>query len=148
MKTKAILPLFLVCLAVGLAGCGRIGIGKKLDADVMSVIAGDWDCEETASDEEAYTGYYHLRIDKNGDFSLYDQEAGNPGLDGKIKECNAQTPEGDAVAAGTITISFETDDFDPPACWDICDKDTLDYAVMDDGRLRLEYSDVWLNFYR
>ncbi len=130
MKRKAIYTISLQLILISiLAGC----------ASAPEALEGSWSCDETASDRETYTGFYALEVQKNGSFSMYDREAGNPGISGKMKDA------GD----GSITCSFDTEDFDPPACWeDLKKEDTLQYEASGDDRVKLGYKDVWLTFSR
>ena len=130
MKRKMIYTVsMLLILITLLAGC----------ASAPEALEGSWSCDETASDGETYTGFYALEVQKNGSFSMYDREAGNPGISGNMKD----------TGAGTIACSFDTDDFDPPACWgELEEEDTLQYEASGDDRIKLGYRDVWLTFSR
>lgn len=48
---------------------------------------------------------------------------------------------------GTVTVSCNSDDFDPPLCWDMQESDELEYEIPEDGRMRLGYNGIWLSFY-
>lgn len=119
----------LLLLLTMLAGC----------ASAPEALEGRWSCDETASDGETYTGFYALEVQQNGRFSMYDREAGNPGISGKMKD----------TGGGEIACSFDTDDFDPPACWgDLEEEDTLQYEASGDDRIKLGHGGVWLTFSR
>ena len=147
-RTKPLLSamlLVLAAMALCLAGCGgpsesdsAAGApGDSIASEVPAGAVGLWQCEATASDNETDTSFYELRIEENGEFSLYDYAAGNPGISGTIG----------GVSDTTMDVQFNTDDFDPPFCWDLSeDGDTLEYEVNGDT-LKLGHDDVWLIFH-
>ena len=93
MKRKMIYTVsMLLILITLLAGC----------ASAPEALEGSWSCDETASDGETYTGFYALEVQKNGSFSMYDREAGNPGISGKMKDTGEGTSH--AVLIQTISI--------------------------------------------
>jgi hypothetical protein len=101
-------------------------------------LIGEWNCRSLASDQITATEFYHLSIQPSGSFSLYDQEAGNPGISGKM------TPK---KGTNQLKISCTTDDFDPPVCWDLSSQDTLFYQISaDDQTLFLRHNGVDLIF--
>lgn len=130
MKRRLIYAAVLLMMSIVImTGCGS----------APEALEGSWSCDETASDGETYTGFYALEVQKNGSFSMYDREAGNPGISGKMKDAGEDT----------IACSFDTDDFDPPACWDdLKEKDTLQYEASGNDKIKLGYGDVWLTFSR
>lgn len=106
-------------------------------------LVGEWACKEMASDEETATGYYFLRVEENGEFSLFDREAGNPGISGMM---NCENPEEET---GVVEIVCDTDDFDPPICWDMDVNAALDYDIdCVSGEIRLGYQGIYLIFYQ
>ena len=131
---KLTLCLAVLLLTAGLTGC----VGKSLPEGLI----GEWTCEKFASDGTTATDFYALYIEKNGKFSLYDT-VGNPGISGKM---TLKSTEEDAVM-GTVTVSCNSDDFDPPLCWNMEEKDTLEYEILDGGKMRLGHNGVWLTFY-
>ena len=101
-------------------------------------ITGNWTCEEYASDGETNTGFYEMYIKKDGTFSLYDAGAGNPGISGKMGN----------GTDNTVECRFNTDDFDPPFCWDIDSSgDTFKYSAEGDS-LKLTHNGITLSFRR
>ena len=147
-RTKPLLTVMLLALAamtLCLAGCGSPSEsdsaagapGDNTASDIPASAVGLWQCEATASDNETDTSFYELQIGENGEFSLYDYAAGNPGISGTIG----------SVSDTTMDVQFNTDDFDPPFCWDLDeDGDTLAYES-DGTTLRLGHNDVWLTFH-
>ena len=98
-----ILSVFLLC------GCGEKPV---LDQEALQPFVGKWDCRERPLEDEGkddyyYVGYFTLRVEEDGIFSMYDGEAGNPGIEGEMY------PKED----GTVLLHCGTDDFDPPFCW-------------------------------
>lgn len=117
-------------LTVLLVACGK-------SATVPKALIGNWKCAETASDGETYTGFYALEVQQNGEFSLYDQEAGNPGIEGTMKQ----------AGKNKIACKFRMDDFDPPVGWEkLQQEDCLEYEVVGDNEIRLGYDTMWLTF--
>ena len=53
--------------------------------EVPAALTGEWECQDSSYGCEAGYGYLALRIEENGHFSLYDAEAGNPGISGTMK---------------------------------------------------------------
>ena len=44
-------------------------------------LSGEWKCDESPLElKNIYSGYMTMRVDKNGKFTIYDEEAGNPGI--------------------------------------------------------------------
>lgn len=124
MKRRIIGTLTL-CLAVLLLTAGLTGcVGKSLPEGLI----GEWTCEKFASDGTTATDFYALYIEKNGKFSLYDT-VGNPGISGKM---TLKSTEEDAVM-GTVTVSCNSDDFDPPLCWDMQESDEWELLQSGDG---------------
>ena len=116
------------------AACGK----SDFKAGAPESITGEWRCEDTASDGETDTGFYEMYIKKDGTFSLYDAGAGNPGISGKMGNSTENTVE----------CRFNTDDFDPPFCWDIdMSGATLEYIANGDT-VKLGNGGVFLTFHR
>ena len=132
--------LLAVCVVCSLFGCASEASSSSIDK-----LEGQWNCDEMASDGTTYTDFYQLDIRENNEFSLYDAEAGNPGISGTITDCTISSDEGDN-AHGTITVSFNDEDFDPPACWDIDDQATFDFETSGKNKMRLGYDDIYLSF--
>lgn len=121
----------IIIVIMGLAGCS--------DKIVPSGLVGIWSCGEMASDGTTPTGFYAMYVNSDGTFSLYDT-CGNPGISGTL----SASEDGQK---GTVKLKCESDDFDPPMCWDIDKKAELDYELLEKGQMRLGYKGVWLNFY-
>lgn len=124
-------------LVLALAMC--FSLSSCSNVNIPSSLAGEWQCEEMASDGITDTGFYHLTVNPKGPFSLYDAAAGNPGMSGNITEVTINE-ENDRYIAGTLAIDCDTADFDPPFCWDVEPVDTLDFKVTSDGYLQLSHS--------
>ena len=99
------------------------------DAVAPESLVGEWYCQEIS--------YYALRVGYDGEFSIYDYEAGNPGIAGTMED------------KGTyVAISCDEEDFDPPYEWNIDYEDTLDYEVVDSDTIKLGHGGNWLTFER
>lgn len=52
----------------------------------LASFVGEWRCGETLLEtDECYSGYLALRVEEDGEFSMYDEEAGNPGISGLME---------------------------------------------------------------
>ena len=80
----------LILSVIILSACGS----EKPEADNTSVepdqrrdsFVGEWRCGETLLEtDECYSGYLALRVEEDGEFSMYDEEAGNPGISGLME---------------------------------------------------------------
>lgn len=95
-----------------LLACCSCGTEKEVNKDALAPFVGKWDCQESTLEERGYEGYLYvgylvLRVEEDGTFSLYDAEAGNPGMAGKMY------PD----AGGSVELDCSKDDFDPPFSW-------------------------------
>lgn len=146
-KVVSIAVLLCFCLAL-MVGCSKDNSeqtesGSELPSSEISsalqseqidagkLMAGYWSCAETPLENDSYVGYYVLRVEADGEFSLYDAEAGNPGICGTLTF--GQTDE--------IALNCETDDFDPPYEWKGFEiSDTLRYKFISDDEMHLIYT--------
>lgn len=162
MKKTLLIALLALTLTIFACGCGQDSPGTdggQAEPDgydegaspdgqggiVPYDLIGEWDCLDSAPDSESGYGYLHLRIEEDGSFSLYDQEAGNPGIAGTMNLVNA--PEDlQNITEGTLDIICGDEDFDPPFCWDIDYEDSLDFAVPESMQLKLGHGGKWLTF--
>lgn len=125
------IPLMLSFVFIlSIAGCGKKQ-PQYLDFPVEMV--GEWQCESgTLEDPSDYVGYFCLYIKKDGTFSMYDAEAGNPGISGKmniLSEEQLQFSEIDKV------------DFDPPHSWQSMAYDqVITYQIKGEDELHLCYT--------
>ena len=138
-KTACRTVLFIICL-VGmifcLTGCGASE--EKLpgteDAALLKPFLGGWQCEETPLErQDIYTGYLHLEVQDDSSYSMYDIEAGNPGIEGTLE---IQTED-------TMVIHIhETVDTDLPGGWETMSMDQqLTYRFTEDGKLEMSLAD-------
>ncbi|MCR4689707.1 MAG: hypothetical protein K5745_09205 [Saccharofermentans sp.] len=148
MKKAIAAAIMAAVIAVG-AGCSSKDAIKSSDiseasestledtgARISKGIEGTWYCDEYASDEETYTGFYVIYIEEDGYFSIYDQEGGNPGISGYMTE----------DTGSSVVCEFEGDEFDPPYCWELdSSEDTLEYTF-DGSVLKIGHNGVWLTF--
>lgn len=108
------------------------GKQKAVDSSLLKPFIGEWKCGETPLEyEDYYTGFLTLRIQEEGTFSMYDVEAGNPGISGEIEilsdtelvlNCNAE------------------DDFDPPPTWEnMNEEQTITYKFASEYELHMMF---------
>ena len=105
MKKCKSIAVVLLCV-MALCACGK----KNTVLEDYSELIGRWQCAEAPLEHpDYYTGYLMWSINKDGSFSMYDAEAGNPGIAGELQiisdkefrlECNTE------------------DDFAPPVTWE------------------------------
>ena len=111
---------------------------RSFRAGAPDGFAGQWKCEDLASDGETDTSFYEMTIEEDGHFSIYDAAAGNPGISGLMGN----------DSGSTVDCIFDEDDFDVPFCWNIDSaKASLEYELEGDV-LRLGHNDTWMIFHR
>lgn len=151
MIKKILCYLFLLCMFTMLsAGCSRFsvlpGTSQKGSADVdessFAGIKGDYQAVET----DEIGGWWHLYIgeDQENDlpyyFTIYDNGAGNPGVQGEIIKLNDTS----------LTLKVHMDMFEQmPADWTLEDDSTLTLEyVCDETSITLTNSDLPVVFER
>ena len=81
MKTRKILFALLICVLV-LSACNK----KNEGLEKYPEFVGKWQCADTPLEHpDYYTGYLMWSIKEDGTFSMYDAEAGNPGIKGTLQ---------------------------------------------------------------
>ena len=131
------LMICLVCMTFCLTGCGT-SEKEKLpgtdDAALLKPFLGSWQCEETPLErDDIYTGYLHLEVQNDSSYSMYDIEAGNPGIEGTLE---IQT--GDTM----VMHIHKTVDTDLPGGWETMSMDQqLTYRFTEDGKLEMSLAD-------
>ncbi|MDO4554952.1 MAG: hypothetical protein Q4B70_07405 [Lachnospiraceae bacterium] len=135
MKLYKIVMLTFV-LNILFCGCSKTDKQAEIPDDLL----GDWHCQEHAlGDEESYTGYYVLSIEPDASFQLYDAEAGNPGISGKMTE----------ITKKDFWLRCDGEDFDPPFCWggnELEKEFSVSYHVDEEGVLSLTVKEGTLLF--
>ena len=128
---KALLGAIILVFIFTLAGCGSA---------VPERLVGEWKCDPTSSGNPVDTSFYALSIEKDGTFSIYDFEAGNPGISG--------TMQGDDTGKiGILELNCDGEDFDPPACWpNLKEKSRVRYRILDENTIKLGYVGIWMTF--
>ena len=129
MKKYLVLLLSLVLAMTTLSSCGS----KDVNQDALGSLIGEYQAVEfdNGNDNDYVGGWWHLSIidelsDEGSDFSIYDNEAGNPGVEGKML----------LVDDANIKIEINPDYYDklPTSSWqDSGDFLEMTYAVTDDG---------------
>ena len=122
---KKSLVLLLMCMMM-LCSCSE----KNDGTEKLPAFEGKWQCAETPLEHpERYTGYLMWAINKDGSFSMYDAEAGNPGITGDIQIISDQELR--------LYCNIE-DDFDPPVTWESMEKtQVVVYEFITDKELRV-----------
>ena len=107
---------------------------QQEQSDFPRCIVGEWKCRETPLDNsELYSGYLSLIIRSDGNYLMYDAEAGNPCLKGTI--------EMDSDDLDLIFVDDSGVDFAPPAGWENMSKRQEIGYFADSYTLKLTYTD-------
>lgn len=135
MKRKRLLVMMLILSVIVLSACGS----EKPEADNTSAepdqrrasFVGEWRCGETLLEtDEYYSGYLALRVEEDGEFSMYDVEAGNPGISGHMEYSSDHE----------VMLKCGKDDFDPPPGWGKMDyNQSIEYKFVSENELQLAY---------
>lgn len=106
-------------------------------ASSQDKLPGTWKCQDSPlENKDIYTAYLKLEIGKDLSFSMYDVEAGNPSMTGKMKQNKK-----------TITLKCDhLEDFDPPASWESIKPNETIYYYFKNHKLYLEYDHSTLVF--
>lgn len=105
MKKRVIFFVTILCFGI-MIRCKEKNQPKKKS---IQPFCGEWNCEKTPLEHKnLYSGYLRLVVKKNGNFIMYDVEAGNPGIEGKMV-INSKKE---------LTLKCKnSEDFDPPVGW-------------------------------
>lgn len=125
-KRISMIVLSMVCTMMVLCACGK-EVPKEFDKFV-----GTWQCGESPIEhEEYYTGFLVLKVEEDTSFRMYDAEAGNPGISGKM----------DMVSDTEILlICSEEEDFDPAPTWDSMEmEENFTYEFVSENELHLTF---------
>ena len=128
MKTIKTLIIFVICTIL-LCSCSQTSEGLENYPEFV----GKWQCAEAPAEHpEFYTGYLMWRINDDGSFSMYDAEAGNPGISGNLK----------VVSENELKLECNMEeDFDPPVTWeDMEGNQTFAYEFAADDELRVTFT--------
>lgn len=127
MKSKRFLSvaIILACLILLFVGCSsgdKNSFEKTISSDEYAAVCGDYQAVGNEVDGEDYVGtYWHLTIcEMDGEdgqvpyLTIYDNAAGNPGIEGKIVGLHDQT----------IMIEYDPDYYEelPSAHWEVSGK--------------------------
>lgn len=127
-KAKSILVI-LLCVMI-LCACGN----KNIGLDNYPEFIGKWQCAEAPLEHpDYYTAYLMLVINEDGSFSMYDAEAGNPGLKGELQ----------VISDKELSLDCNPeDDFDPPPTWQSMNEEqVIEYSFTEDGQLHMKYKE-------
>ena len=105
MKRSKRIIMMLICI-MALCACGK----KGEEIEGFSVFEGRWQCAETPLEHpDYYTGYLVWMINADGSFSMYDAEAGNPGIIGNVQ----------VISDKELELRCDAEEyFDPPVTWE------------------------------
>lgn len=100
----------------------------------ITAFLGEWECEDNPlNDPDNYTGYLKLRVDKDGSFMIYDTEAGNPGIEGRLS----------VISDSRLLLRCSGDEnFEPPPTWsEMTRKQMISYTLKSEEKLYLTFKD-------
>lgn len=112
---------------------------EKSESELLAPFIGDWQARESfAESDEWYTGYLHFYVLEDGKYSMYDNEAGNPGITGHFSQ----------LTEDSVVFEDESDvDFDPPPNWeDMSRNQKISYKFSSENTLEFTYengSETW-----
>lgn len=140
MKKRKSIAVILLCV-MALCACGKKNAGLE---DYPELI-GRWQCAEAPLEHpDYYTGYLMWAINEDGSFSIYDAEAGNPGIAGELQ----------IVSDKEIQLNCNTEDgFDPPVTWeDMKETQAVIYEFVEEKEIHVTFAaeegDSTLIFYK
>lgn len=122
--------ILLGVLLIGVLCCIGIVVLGMSQKKQLGPFTGSWQCaDHPLETEEVYTGYLVLSVQSNGKFRMYDAEAGNPGISGRM----------DRITEQDLRLRCNTrEDFDPPVTWSgMQKKQILSYTWVSDQELHL-----------
>ena len=125
MKRSKRIIMMLICI-MALCACGK----KGEEIEGFSVFEGRWQCAETPLEHpDYYTGYLVWMINAYSSFSMYDAEAGNPGIAGEMQ----------IISDTELELHCNTeDDFDPPVTWEGMEEtQVVSYAFINDKEMQI-----------
>ena len=128
MKKHKSIVVVLLCV-MALCACGKKNAGLE---DYPELI-GRWQCAEAPLEHpDYYTGYLIWSINKDGSFSMYDAEAGNPGIAGELQ----------IISDKELQLECNTeDDFDPPVTWEeMQETQIVSYELVGEEEIHLTFA--------
>ena len=122
----------LVCIMAMVAVLCACGKQDTVDFGLLKPFIGAWQCSSSPLEhEEYYTGFLVMKVEEDGSFRMYDAEAGNPGISGRL----------DIISDSELILICDTeDDFDPPPTWeDMTEEQTITYEFVSESELHLVF---------
>ncbi len=131
MKNRNLKIVFVLLLCVTIiTSCGQ----RSSDDVNTDLLIGEWKCEDhPLKNEEYYTGFIMMHVQKDGSFRMTDAEAGNPVISGDLK----------VLSDKELVLKCSTEeDFDPPPTWQSMNEEQeIAYSLMEDGKLQMTYKE-------
>ena len=130
MKKTCVILLSIIMALTVFTSCGT-NTSADIDAAALSKILGEYQAVAVEDEDNFVGGWWHLSIrdeysEEGSDFSIYDNEAGNPGVEGKII----------SIDDSNIVIKIDPDYYDqlPSYHWkDAGEYLEMTYTKTDDG---------------
>lgn len=137
IRRGAAAALCIATLIFAMTGCGKAGkntLPVTEDAALLEPFVGSWQCEaEPLERDDIYTGYLHLEVQDDSSYSMYDNEAGNPGIEGTLE---IQTEN------KMVIHILKTVDTDLPGGWEkMSMNQELTYRFTGKGNLEMCFQD-------
>lgn len=131
MKKKSINKIIgAIMLGVLLCACAKEESGDL--EPIPEEFLGEWECGDSPLENpDYYTGFLKLRVLEDGYFSMYDVEAGNPGICGDIE----------ILSDKELQLNGNTEEeFSPPPTWEeMQENQILTYQFVSEDELYLTF---------
>lgn len=142
MKKTCVILLSIIMAFTVLTACGT-NTTDNVDVAALNNVVGEYQAVAVEDEDNFVGGWWHLSIrdeysEEGSDFSIYDNEAGNPGVEGKIVKLDDSS----------IVIEINPDYYDelPSGNWnDSGDTLEMTYVKTDDG-IELTNNSVTISF--
>ena len=118
----------MICIIM-LCACGKESEGLEGHPEFL----GKWQCAEAPLEHpDYYTGYLMWVINEDGSFTMYDAEAGNPGIQGNMQ----------IVSDTELEFVCDTEeDFDPPVTWESMEEtQVVSYKFTNDTEIQVTFA--------
>ena len=128
MKKYQSIAVILLSIMI-LCACGKTDEGLTNHPEFV----GRWQCAEAPLENpDYYTGYLMWMVNEDGSFSMYDAEAGNPGITGKMQ----------IISEKELQLECDLEeDFDPPVTWENMEgNQTFTYEFVGDKEIRVTFT--------
>lgn len=132
------ISMLLVVIVVIATSFTYLAQGKAATTNAERTVTdfvGTWSATGFVMGTDKYSAYLTMRVMEDGTFSIYDAEAGNPGIEGQLSVADKTT----------IKLICKADDFDSP--WPELElEDELQYHFYNTNQVRMTYHNTSIVF--